>query len=68
MPKQLTPKPSHFLASRISRKICLLNKRAKSLGLKQDEMNEEVRDIQALENLTDDAKQLFIHDYRDQLH
>jgi hypothetical protein len=26
----------------------------KSLGIKQDEKNEEVRDIQALENLTDD--------------
>ena len=40
----------------------------KSLGIKQDEKNEELRDIQALENLTDDVKQLFIHDYRDQLH
>jgi hypothetical protein len=40
----------------------------KSLGIKQDEKNEELRDIQAVENLTDDVKQLFIHDYRDQLH
>jgi hypothetical protein len=40
----------------------------KSLGIKQDEKNEELRDMQALENLTDDVKQLFIHDYRDQLH
>ena len=42
--------------------------RTKSLGIKQDEKNEELRDIQAVENLTDDVKQLFIHDYRDQLH
>jgi hypothetical protein len=34
----------------------------KSLGIKQDEKNEESRDIQAVENLTDDVKQLFIHD------
>jgi hypothetical protein len=40
----------------------------KSLGITQDEKNEELRDIQALESLTDDVKQLFIHDYRDQLH
>jgi hypothetical protein len=40
----------------------------KSLAIKQDNKNEELRDIQALENLTDDVKQLFIHDYRDQLH
>jgi hypothetical protein len=40
----------------------------KSLGIKQDEKNEESGDIQAVENLTDDVKQLFIHDYRDQLH
>ena len=40
----------------------------KALGIKQDEKNEELRDIQAVENLTDDVKQLFIHDYRDQLH
>jgi hypothetical protein len=40
----------------------------KSLGIKQDEKSEGLRDIQALENLTDDVKQLFIHDYRDQLH
>jgi len=39
----------------------------KSLGIKQDEKNEESGDIQAVENLTDDLKQLFIHDYRDQL-
>jgi hypothetical protein len=40
----------------------------KSLGIKQDEKNEELRDIHALENLADDVKQLFNHDYRDQLH
>jgi hypothetical protein len=40
----------------------------KSLGIKQDEKNEESRDIEAVENLTDDVKQLFIHDYREQLH
>jgi hypothetical protein len=38
-----------------------------SLGIKKDEMIEELRDTQALENLTDDVKQLFIHNYRDQL-
>jgi len=32
-----------------------------SLGVK----NEELRDIEALENLTDDIKQLFIHSYKD---
>ncbi|MGB6674745.1 MAG: hypothetical protein WBE34_20135 [Candidatus Nitrosopolaris sp.] len=40
----------------------------KSLGIKQDEKNEESGDIEEVENLTDDVKQLFIHDYRDQLH
>ena len=40
----------------------------KSSGIKQDEKNEELRDIQTMENLTDDVKQLFIHDYKDQLH
>ena len=38
-----------------------------SLGIKKDEKIEELRDTQALENLTDDVKQLFIHNYRDQL-
>jgi hypothetical protein len=38
-----------------------------SLGIKEDEKIEELRDTQALENLTDDIKQLFIHNYRDQL-
>ena len=40
----------------------------KSLGIKQDEKNEESRDIEAVENLTDDVKQLLIDKYRDQLH
>lgn len=40
----------------------------KSLGIKQDGKLEELLDIQALENLTDDVKQLFIHDYKDHLH
>jgi nucleoside-specific outer membrane channel protein Tsx len=39
-----------------------------SLGIKQEKMNEDLRDIQALENLTDDIKQLFIHSYKDELH
>jgi hypothetical protein len=38
-----------------------------SLGIKKDEKIENLRDTQALENLTDDVKQLFIHEYRDQL-
>ena len=38
-----------------------------SLGIKKDEKIEELRDTQALENLTDDLKQLFIHDYIDRL-
>jgi hypothetical protein len=38
-----------------------------SLGIKKDEKIEELRDTQALENLTDDLKQLFIHDYIDGL-
>lgn len=39
-----------------------------SLGISQEDNNEKLRDIQALENLTDDIKQLFIHSYKDQLH
>jgi len=38
-----------------------------SLGIQKDEKIEELRDTQALENLADDIKQLFIHNYRDQL-
>ena len=38
-----------------------------SLGIKKDEKIENLTDTQALENLTDDVKQLFIHNYRDQL-
>lgn len=38
-----------------------------SLGINQEDKNEKLRDIQALENLTDDIKQLFIHSYKDQL-
>jgi hypothetical protein len=38
-----------------------------SLGIKKDEKIEELRDTHALENLTDDLKQLFIHDYIDRL-
>ena len=38
-----------------------------SLGIKKDEKIEELRDTQALENLTDDLKQLFIHEYIDRL-
>lgn len=38
-----------------------------SLGIKKDEKIGELRDTQALENLTDDLKQLFIHDYIDRL-
>jgi hypothetical protein len=39
-----------------------------SLGINQEDKNEKLGDIQALENLTDDIKQLFIHSYKDQLH
>lgn len=35
-----------------------------SLGVKKDEKNEELKDVQALENLTDDVKQIFIHEYK----
>jgi hypothetical protein len=38
-----------------------------SLGIKKDEKIEKLRDTQALENLADDLKQLFLHDYRDLL-
>jgi len=36
-----------------------------SLGIKKDEKIEGLKDTQALENLTDDLKQLFIHEYVD---
>lgn len=38
-----------------------------SLGIKKDEKIEGLKDTQALENLTDDLKQLFIHEYLDRL-
>ena len=38
-----------------------------SLGIKKDEKIEDLQDTQALENLTDDVKQIFISEYRDQL-
>ena len=38
-----------------------------SLGIKKDEKIEGLKDTQALENLTDDLKQLFIHEYIDRL-
>jgi hypothetical protein len=38
-----------------------------SLGIKKDEKIEKLRDTQALENLADDLKQLFLHDYRGRL-
>ena len=36
----------------------------KSLGVNTEAKNEELRDVQALENLTDDLKQNFIHEYK----
>lgn len=39
----------------------------KSLGIKIDDKSEELKDVQAAENLTDDVKQTFIHYYKDQL-
>ena len=38
----------------------------KSLGIKVDDKSEELKDVQAIENLTDDVKQMFIHYYKDQ--
>ena len=35
-----------------------------SLGVNTEVKNEEVRDVQALENLSDDLKQNFIHEYK----
>ena len=35
-----------------------------SLGVNTEAKNEELRDVQALENLTDDLKQTFIHEYK----
>jgi len=35
-----------------------------SLGVNTEVKNEELRDVQALENLTDDLKQNFIHEYK----
>jgi nucleoside-specific outer membrane channel protein Tsx len=37
-----------------------------SLGIKNEKI-EKLRDRQALENLADDLKQLFLHGYRDRL-
>ena len=39
----------------------------KSLGIKIDYKSEELKDVQAIENFTDDVKQTFIHYYKDQL-
>ena len=36
----------------------------KSLGVKTDNKNQELKDVQSLENLTDDVKQNFIHEYK----
>jgi hypothetical protein len=35
-----------------------------SLGVNTETKNEELRDVQALENLTDEVKQNFIHEYK----
>jgi hypothetical protein len=35
-----------------------------SLGINTEAKNEELMDIQALENLTDNIKQNFIHEYK----
>jgi hypothetical protein len=63
---------THGDQKRISRKICLVDKRTKFIRdqerrEKKDEKIENLRDTQAVENLTDHVKQLFIHEYRDQL-
>lgn len=39
----------------------------KSLGIKIDDRREELKDMQAAENFTDDVKQTFIRYYNDQL-
>ena len=35
-----------------------------SLGVSTESKNEELKDAQRLENLTDDVKQKFIHEYK----
>ena len=35
-----------------------------SLGVNTEAKNDELRDVQALENLTDEVKQNFIHEYK----
>ena len=35
-----------------------------SLGINKEDKYEELKDVQALENLTDDVKQIFIHEYK----
>ena len=35
-----------------------------SLGFNTETKNEELRDVQALDNLTDEVKQNFIHEYK----
>jgi hypothetical protein len=35
-----------------------------SLGVKKEDKVEELKDLQALENLADDVKQIFIHEYK----
>ena len=35
-----------------------------SLGVNTDSKNQESRDVQGLENLADDVKQKFIHEYK----
>ena len=35
-----------------------------SLGVNTEAVNQVLRDVQALENLTDDLKQNFIHEYK----
>ena len=35
-----------------------------SMGVNTEAKNKELRDVQALENLTDDLKQTFIHEYK----
>jgi hypothetical protein len=35
-----------------------------SLGVNTDNKNEELKDVQGVENLTDDLKQKFIHEYK----
>ena len=35
-----------------------------SLGISTDNKNQELKDVQGLENLADDVKQKFIHEYK----